>query len=75
MGVVEDDGPAGGVGPAAAQTLRDADADVPLREPRIPQRFLPHGRRGELLAGTGLAPLEIAGRIGATPARSEGSRR
>jgi 1-deoxy-D-xylulose-5-phosphate synthase len=56
-----------------AQALRDADVDVPLREFGIPQQFLPHAKRGELLADTGLTPSEIAGRIGATVARIEGN--
>ncbi|MEU1039200.1 hypothetical protein ACFYP4_11905 [Streptomyces sp. NPDC005551] len=31
----------------------------------IPEQFLAHARRGEVLAGIGLTPVEIAGRISA----------
>ncbi|WP_333769208.1 1-deoxy-D-xylulose-5-phosphate synthase [Streptomyces sp. IBSBF 2435] len=65
VAVIEDNGRAGGVGSAVAQALRDAGVDVPVRDFGIPQQFLPHARRGELLADLGLTPAEIAGGIGA----------
>ncbi|NUS11249.1 MAG: 1-deoxy-D-xylulose-5-phosphate synthase [Streptomyces sp.] len=65
VAVVEDNGRAGGVGSAVAQALRDAGADVPVRDFGIPQQFLAHAKRGELLADLGLTPAEIAGGIGA----------
>ncbi|MEV6006566.1 1-deoxy-D-xylulose-5-phosphate synthase [Streptomyces sp. NPDC051976] len=71
VAVVEDNGRAGGVGSAVAQALRDAGVDVPLRDFGIPQQFLAHAKRGELLADIGLTPAEIAGRIGATLARTD----
>ncbi|MEE4544116.1 transketolase C-terminal domain-containing protein, partial [Streptomyces sp. V4-01] len=64
VAVVEDNGRAGGVGSSVAQALRDAGVDVPLRDFGIPQQFLPHAKRGELLADIGLTPAEIAGGIG-----------
>ncbi|MFF1836582.1 1-deoxy-D-xylulose-5-phosphate synthase [Streptomyces sp. NPDC058231] len=66
--VVEDNSRAGGVGSAVGQALRDADVDVPLRTFGIPEQFLAHGKRAEVLADIGLTPVEIAGRISATPA-------
>ena len=67
--VVEDNGRAGGVGSAVAQALRDAGVDVPLRDFGIPQQFLAHAKRGEVLADIGLTPAEIAGGIGAALTR------
>jgi 1-deoxy-D-xylulose-5-phosphate synthase len=72
VAVVEDNGRSGGVGSAVAQALRDADVDVPLRDFGIPQEFLAHAKRGEILADIGLTPAEIAGRIGATLTRLGG---
>ncbi|MGW5938486.1 1-deoxy-D-xylulose-5-phosphate synthase [Streptomyces celluloflavus] len=71
VAVVEDNSRTGGVGWAVGQALRDAAVDVPLRTFGIPEQFLPHGKRGELLADIGLTPAEIAGRISAALARKE----
>ncbi|MFI0259130.1 1-deoxy-D-xylulose-5-phosphate synthase [Streptomyces sp. NPDC017056] len=71
VAVVEDNSREGGVGSAVGQALRDADVDVPLRTFGIPGQFLAHAKRGEVLADIGLTPAEIAGRIGASPARKE----
>ncbi|APU13767.1 1-deoxy-D-xylulose-5-phosphate synthase [Actinoalloteichus fjordicus] len=60
---VEDGGRHGGVGWALAAALRDADLDVPLRDIGIPQRFLDHGSRSEVLAELGLTAQDIARRI------------
>jgi 1-deoxy-D-xylulose-5-phosphate synthase len=65
VAVVEDNGRAGGVGSAVAQALRDSGVDVPVRDFGIPQQFLAHAKRGEVLADLGLTPAEIAGGIGA----------
>jgi 1-deoxy-D-xylulose-5-phosphate synthase len=69
VAVVEDNGRAGGVGSSVAQALRDAGVDVPLRDYGIPQQFLAHAKRGEVLADIGLTPAEIAGGIGAALTR------
>ncbi|KOG40973.1 1-deoxy-D-xylulose-5-phosphate synthase [Streptomyces decoyicus] len=69
--VVEDNCRTGGVGWAVGQALRDAGVDVPLRTFGIPEQFLAHAKRGELLADIGLTPAEIAGRISAALARKE----
>ncbi|RFU87812.1 1-deoxy-D-xylulose-5-phosphate synthase [Streptomyces triticagri] len=66
IAVVEDNSRSAGVGSAVGQALRDAEVDQPLRTFGIPEQFLEHGKRGELLADIGLTPVEVAGRIGAT---------
>ncbi|MFE4692303.1 1-deoxy-D-xylulose-5-phosphate synthase [Streptomyces sp. NPDC056749] len=73
VAVVEDNSRAGGVGWAVGQALRDAGVDVPLRTFGIPERFLAHGGRGEVLAETGLTPVEIAGRISTALERRTGT--
>ncbi|MFF4694678.1 1-deoxy-D-xylulose-5-phosphate synthase [Streptomyces chattanoogensis] len=70
VAVVEDNSRTCGVGSAIGQALRDAEVDVPLRTFGIPEQFLPHAKRGELLADLGLTPAEIAGSISAALALS-----
>ncbi|MFD3627072.1 1-deoxy-D-xylulose-5-phosphate synthase [Streptomyces sp. NPDC058698] len=65
VAVVEDNSRAAGVGSAVALALGDADVDVPVRRFGIPEQFLAHAKRGEVLADIGLTPVEIAGRISA----------
>ncbi|WP_055557424.1 1-deoxy-D-xylulose-5-phosphate synthase [Streptomyces sp. NBRC 110028] len=72
VAVVEDNVRSAGVGAAIGQALRDAGVDLPLRTFGIPEAFLPHAKRGEVLADIGLTPAEIAGRIGAALARIDG---
>ncbi|WP_354642667.1 1-deoxy-D-xylulose-5-phosphate synthase [Kitasatospora camelliae] len=60
---VEDNGRAGGVGSAVAQALRDAGVDLPLRDFGIPQEFLDHASRGEILAQIGLTAPDIAAKV------------
>ncbi|WP_405014117.1 1-deoxy-D-xylulose-5-phosphate synthase [Kitasatospora sp. NBC_01539] len=57
---VEDNGRTGGVGSAIAQALRDADVDTPLRDLGIPQEFLAHAGRGEILEEIGLTGTGVA---------------
>ncbi|MCD0483066.1 1-deoxy-D-xylulose-5-phosphate synthase, partial [Streptacidiphilus sp. ASG 303] len=66
---VEDNGRAGGVGSAVAQALRDADVDVPLRDFGIPQEFLDHASRDQILAEIGLNAPDIARQVTALVAR------
>ncbi|MFE7960044.1 1-deoxy-D-xylulose-5-phosphate synthase [Streptomyces sp. NPDC057413] len=66
VAVVEDNSRAAGVGSAVALALGDADVDVPVRRFGIPEQFLAHAKRGEVLADIGLTPVEVAGRIGAS---------
>ncbi|MEN8654469.1 1-deoxy-D-xylulose-5-phosphate synthase [Streptomyces sp. 21So2-11] len=73
VAVVEDNSRSGGVGSAVGQSLRDAGVDVPLRTYGIPEQFLAHAKRGEVLADIGLTPVEIAGHISATLVAKEAS--
>jgi 1-deoxy-D-xylulose-5-phosphate synthase len=57
---IEDNGVVGGCGARLAQELRRAEVGTPLREFGLPQQFLEHGSRAELLAAVGLSPQEIA---------------
>lgn len=61
--VVEDCGRAGGVASAVAQTLADAGVGVPVRGAGLPQRFLDHGSRTEVLDEYGLTPHDVARQI------------
>ncbi|MFE2289198.1 1-deoxy-D-xylulose-5-phosphate synthase [Streptomyces sp. NPDC059443] len=60
---VEDNSRAGGVGSAVSQALRDAGVDVPLRDFGIPQRFLDHATRKEVMAEIGLTAPDIARQV------------
>lgn len=46
-----------------AAALRDAEVDTPLRDLGIPQRYLDHGSRSEVLAGVGLTAPDVARRV------------
>ncbi len=63
VATVEDNGRAGGVGAAIAQALRDEKVDTPLRDFGIPQEFLSHAKRGEILTASGLTPQHISREI------------
>ncbi|MFI0938088.1 1-deoxy-D-xylulose-5-phosphate synthase [Streptomyces sp. NPDC021020] len=69
---VEDNGRAGGVGSAVAQALRDAEVDVPLRDFGIPQRFLEHGSRKDVLAAVGLTAPAVARQVTGVVATIDG---
>jgi 1-deoxy-D-xylulose-5-phosphate synthase len=60
---VEDGGRAGGVGTTLTQALQDRQIDVPVRALGLPQAFLEHGSRGQVLADAGLTEQDIARRI------------
>jgi 1-deoxy-D-xylulose-5-phosphate synthase len=57
---IEDNGVVGGFGARFAQELRSAGVHTALREFGIPQEFIPHGSRAELLEEIGLTPQVIA---------------
>ncbi|MFF7212397.1 1-deoxy-D-xylulose-5-phosphate synthase [Streptomyces sp. NPDC008238] len=69
---VEDNGRVGGVGSAVAQALRDANVDVPLRDFGIPQEFLDHAGRKEVMAEIGLTAPDIARQVTGLVSRLEG---
>ena len=66
---VEDNGLAGGFGDAVARLLRDEGVAVPVKTFGIPQRFLAHGTRDEVLDEIGLAPQHLARQITEAVAR------
>jgi 1-deoxy-D-xylulose-5-phosphate synthase len=57
---IEDNVVVGGWGARLTQELHSAGVDTPVREFGIPQEFLPHGGRSELLKEVGLTPQNIA---------------
>jgi 1-deoxy-D-xylulose-5-phosphate synthase len=71
VAVVEDNSRVGGVGDAVARALRDADVDVPVRTFGIPDRFLDHAKRAQILTEIGLTPQALARDITAATARDE----
>ena len=56
---VEDGVRSGGIGTAVQQLLQDADIVMPVRTLGIPEAFLPHGKRAEVLADAGLTAQDI----------------
>jgi 1-deoxy-D-xylulose-5-phosphate synthase len=68
---VEDNGRVGGVGATIAQALRDAGVDVPLRDFGIPQEFLDHASRKQILEQIGLTAPAITERIAAFVAKQD----
>jgi 1-deoxy-D-xylulose-5-phosphate synthase len=69
VAVVEDNGRAGGFGDAVARLLRDHDVDVPVKTFGLPQEFLTHGSREEILEAVGLTPQHLARQITEAVAR------
>jgi 1-deoxy-D-xylulose-5-phosphate synthase len=67
---VEDNGRVGGFGDAVARLLRDRDVDVPVKTLGLPQEFLSHGTRDEVLEEAGMTPQQLALRITEAVARS-----
>jgi 1-deoxy-D-xylulose-5-phosphate synthase len=66
---VEDNGRAGGFGDAVCRLLQDTGVGTPVRTFGLPQQFLDHGKREEILADTGLVPQHLARRITEAVAR------
>jgi 1-deoxy-D-xylulose-5-phosphate synthase len=60
VATVEDSGVAGGFGDAVARQLRAAGVGTPVRTFGLPQQFLAHGDRAEILAEAGLTPQNLA---------------
>ncbi|HTZ23881.1 MAG TPA: 1-deoxy-D-xylulose-5-phosphate synthase [Streptosporangiaceae bacterium] len=57
---IEDNGRVGGFGDAVCRLLRDHDVDTPARTFGLPQEFLDHGERSQILEDLGLAPQHLA---------------
>ncbi|MGV9713382.1 1-deoxy-D-xylulose-5-phosphate synthase [Gordonia sp. NPDC003424] len=77
---LEDNGVRGGVGSAVSDALSVAEVSVPVQHRGIPQEFVTHASRGELLTEFGLTAQDLARSITATvagmasvPAVEEGS--
>ena len=60
---IEDGVRVGGVGTRLRQDMRAAGVDTALNEVGLPDAFLPHAERGEILAESGLTASAIAGDI------------
>jgi 1-deoxy-D-xylulose-5-phosphate synthase len=60
---VTDAGRHGGFGSALSDLLRAAECDVAQRDLALPQAFLDHGSRGDVLAATGLTAQDVARRV------------
>ncbi|TDD94372.1 1-deoxy-D-xylulose-5-phosphate synthase [Actinomadura rubrisoli] len=69
VAVAEDNGRTGAVGDAVARLLRDAEVDTPIRTFGIPQEFLDHASRAQILADIGLTPQALARDITESVAR------
>ncbi|MGW0035749.1 1-deoxy-D-xylulose-5-phosphate synthase [Gordonia sp. NPDC003376] len=63
---LEDSGVQGGVGSAVAGALSAADVVVPVQNRGIPQEFIAHATRGQILADLGLTAQDLARSITAT---------
>jgi 1-deoxy-D-xylulose-5-phosphate synthase len=66
---VEDNGRTGGFGDAVARLLRDHDVDMPVKTFGLPQEFLAHGTRDEILEEAGLTAQQLALQITEAVAR------
>lgn len=63
---LEDSGVHGGVGTAVSAALAAAEVPVPVQIRGIPQEFIAHASRGEILAELGLTAQDLARSITAT---------
>jgi 1-deoxy-D-xylulose-5-phosphate synthase len=63
VAVVEDNGRVGGFGDAVCRLLRDHDVDTPAKTFGIPQEFLAHGDRNQILDDLGLTPQHVARQV------------
>lgn len=63
VAVIEDGGEHGGVGSAIGAAMSSRDVDTPLRRFALPQEFIAHAQRAEILRDAGLDGAAIADRI------------
>jgi 1-deoxy-D-xylulose-5-phosphate synthase len=66
---VEDNGRVGGFGDAVSRLLRDRDVATPVKTFGLPQEFLSHAKREQVLADLGLVPQHLAREITETVAQ------
>jgi 1-deoxy-D-xylulose-5-phosphate synthase len=71
---VEDSGVHGGAGASVSAAMRAADVDVPSREIGVPQQFLEHASRDQVLRELGLTAQDVALRITGWVARFDNVR-
>jgi 1-deoxy-D-xylulose-5-phosphate synthase len=69
--VVEDGVVSGGVGSAVSRELRARGIAVPVCDIALPQAFLAHGSRSEVLAEAGLSAQEVARQVVEAAARAD----
>lgn len=68
---LEDSGVRGGVGSAVSDALATAEVAVPVQHHGIPQQFVGHASRGQILAEFGLTAQDLARSITATVSRMQ----
>jgi 1-deoxy-D-xylulose-5-phosphate synthase len=61
--VIEDGVIAGGIGSAVSRELRGRGLRVPVCDIALPQQYLTHGRRADVLADAGLSAQEVARQV------------
>ncbi|MBP2369219.1 1-deoxy-D-xylulose-5-phosphate synthase [Pseudonocardia parietis] len=71
---VSDCGTHGGFGSALSGALRSADIDVRQRDLALPQQYLEHGSRDDVLAKAGLTEQDVARRVTEWAAATSGAR-
>jgi 1-deoxy-D-xylulose-5-phosphate synthase len=69
VAVIEDNGRVGGFGDAVSRLLRDHDVDTPVKTFGLPQEFLSHGTRNQVLEEAGLTAQQLALQITEAVAR------
>jgi 1-deoxy-D-xylulose-5-phosphate synthase len=69
--VVEDNGRVGGVGSVLRDRLADDGVPAPVLTFGVPQRFLDHGTRAQVLEEVGLTPQAVSRKVVETVARLE----
>ena len=63
VATLEDGGVHGGIGSSVSQALRTAEIDIPCRDLGVPQEFLLHASRSEVLAALGLTAQDLSRQI------------
>jgi 1-deoxy-D-xylulose-5-phosphate synthase len=69
VAAIEDNGRVGAFGDAVGRLLRDHDVDVPVKTFGLPQEFLSHGTREQVLEEAGLTAQQLALQITEAVAR------